>query len=167
MRATIHADGCSLGNPGPAGLGAHIICSGKTTEIAEPLGKTTNNVAEYSALIRGLEAALDMQATEADVFMDSELVVKQMLGLYKVKHDNIKPLHAKASALAKKFRKFTIRHIPREKNAEADKLSKLGAEMPLEAPKKTSSTKPQHPPAKKSDAPSRPGTGSNTQGSLF
>jgi ribonuclease HI len=128
LLATIHADGSSLGNPGPAGIGAVVVCGSMKHEIAAPLGKTTNNVAEYTALVRGLERAIDMGAKEAEVFMDSELVVRQITGRYKIKNEGLRPLFDQAVALSKMFKKFSIKNIPSEMNAEADKLSKLGAE---------------------------------------
>ncbi len=128
MRAVIHADGASSGNPGPSGLGVVILLNGTTHEIAEPIGMATNNIAEYSSLVRALERTLELGASEAEVYMDSELVVRQMLGLYKVKNAGLKPLFEKARALSKKFSDFSIAHLPREQNKEADRLSKKALE---------------------------------------
>ena len=128
MRAVIHTDGASSGNPGPSGLGVVILLNGKTHEIAEPIGEATNNIAEYSSLVRALEHTLELGASEAEVYMDSELVVRQMLGSYKVKNAGLKPLFEKAMALSKKFKDFSIAHVPREQNKEADRLSKKALE---------------------------------------
>ncbi len=125
-KISIFADGGSRGNPGPSGAGTALIDSdGKTlAEIATFLGTTTNNVAEYTALVQGLTYALDRYpAAEIEVRMDSELAIKQMKGIYKVKHPNLKPLHAEAKALASHFPKVSFVHIPREKNAHADRLA--------------------------------------------
>lgn len=135
MRALIHTDGASSGNPGPSGVGAVVEMNGKTHEIAEHIGTATNNIAEYTSLLRGLEKALALGASEADVYMDSELVVRQMLGRYKVKNEGLKPLFKRARALSKKFSHFKISHVPREQNTEADRLSKkaLESDPPTEA----------------------------------
>ena len=129
MRAVIHTDGASSGNPGPSGLGVVILLNGKTHEIAEPIGIATNNIAEYSSLVCALERALELGASEAEVYMDSELVVRQMLGAYKVKNAGLKPLFEKAMALSRKFKDFSIAHVPREQNKEADRLSKKALEI--------------------------------------
>lgn len=125
MRVRIHTDGGARGNPGPAGIGVAILDPGGRllAEVAEYLGEATNNVAEYSALIRGLERALELGATEVEVRADSELMVRQMLGEYKVKHEGLKPLHARAQALKTQFAHFDIAHVRREQNAIADALA--------------------------------------------
>jgi ribonuclease HI len=133
-RAVIHADGASLGNPGPAGIGAVVEIDGHVTEIARHIGITTNNIAEYSALIAGLEEASRQGIEAVDVRLDSELAVRQMLGKYKVKNEGLKPLYAKAQALARSFKKFSIRHVPREENTHADRLSKAGAKGRVSSP---------------------------------
>jgi ribonuclease HI len=127
-RAVIHADGACFGNPGPAGIGVVVELEGHTSEISRSIGQATNNIAEYSALIAGLEEASRLGAEAVDVRLDSELAVKQMLGKYKVKNEGLKPLFRKAKTLSKSFKKFSIRHVPREENTRADKLSKMGAE---------------------------------------
>jgi ribonuclease HI len=129
MRAVIYTDGASSGNPGNSGLGAVISLNGKTHEIAENIGIATNNIAEYSSLVRALECALELGVKEAEVYMDSELVVKQMLGQYKVKNEGLKPLYKKASALSGRFSAFSIKHVPREQNTHADKLSKKALDL--------------------------------------
>jgi ribonuclease HI len=126
-RAVIHADGASLGNPGDAGIGVVVEIDGQVTEIARYIGTATNNIAEYSALIAGLEEASRQGAEEVDVRLDSELAVKQMLGQYKVKNAGLRPLFVRAKRLSGSFGKFSIRHVPREENAHADRLSKIGA----------------------------------------
>jgi ribonuclease HI len=122
MKLTIFADGGSRGNPGPAASGAVVTdASGAVLrEIGTFLGVTTNNVAEWTGLITGLEAALELGATEIVIRLDSELVIKQLTGVYRVKHPNMIPLHAKAKGLLKKFRRADIAHVPRRQNAAAD-----------------------------------------------
>lgn len=123
-RATLFADGGSRGNPGPAALGAVLVdAEGRVLrEIAEYLGVTTNNVAEWSALVAGLEAALDLGVREIAVRLDSELVVKQLSGEYRVKHPNLQPLHARAKSLLRRFEHADVAHVRRKQNAEADAL---------------------------------------------
>lgn len=122
MKLTIFADGGSRGNPGPAAAGAVVSDDSGTVirEIGTFLGVTTNNVAEWTGLISGLEAALELGAGEVVIRLDSELVIKQLTGVYRVKHPNMIPLHAKAKALLKKFRHVDIKHVPRRENAAAD-----------------------------------------------
>ncbi len=130
MRAVIHADGASSGNPGPSGVGAVVDFKGEIHEIAEPIGTATNNIAEYSSLVYALKRAHELGASEAEVYMDSELVVRQMRGQYKVKNAGLKPLFEKARELSGKFSFFSITHVPREQNKEADRLSKKALENP-------------------------------------
>jgi ribonuclease HI len=122
MKLTIFADGGSRGNPGPAASGAVVTDESGTVvrEIGTFLGTTTNNVAEWTGLISGVEAALELGADEIIIRLDSELVIKQLTGVYRVKHPNMIPLHAKAKALLKKFRHVDIKHVPRRQNAAAD-----------------------------------------------
>ena len=125
-KIVIYADGGSRGNPGPSGAGSVLFDEkgGVIAEIATYLGTTTNNVAEYTALVQGLEEAARINKKAAiEVRMDSELAIKQMQGIYKVKHPNLKPLFAEAQQLAKGFTKITYTHIPREKNSHADALA--------------------------------------------
>lgn len=124
-RHELYVDGASRGNPGEAGAGAIIKDpSAKVVKrLKKFLGRTTNNVAEYSALVMGLEAARSMGIDRISVFADSELMVKQLNGVYKVKSEDLRPLYEKAAALSKGFKEFSIRHIYREKNAAADALS--------------------------------------------
>ena len=124
----IFIDGSSLGNPGEAGVGI-VIAQGEHTlkNIAEPIGRQTNNVAEYTALIFALKEALAMKAAEVSIYSDSELLCRQMSGAYKVKNEGIKNLFHEAHALIGRFDKVEIRQIPREKNGGADKLARLAA----------------------------------------
>lgn len=122
----VQADGGSRGNPGPAGYGAVVFAADGTTVLTEraaSVGRATNNVAEYSGLIAGLEAALDLGADVVAVQMDSKLVIEQMSGRWKVKHPDMKPLAARASALVGRFARVTFTWIPRERNKHADRLA--------------------------------------------
>lgn len=141
-RAVIYTDGACSGNPGPAGIGVVIHCDGTTIEIAEYIGNTTNNVAEYTALLRGLKEAQDMGVDEVAVNMDSELAIKQIKGLYKVKNAGLKPLFKQAMQLLSSFSKHSARHVPREQNTHADRLSKQGVDP--SAPPMKKITPPPH-----------------------
>ena len=117
-------DGASRGNPGPSGYGVYMTTDGgEIIEINGFLGTTTNNVAEYAGLLEALAVAEQEGATELEIVSDSELLVKQMLGTYRVKHPNLVPLHQKARLLVRKFRRFSIRHTLRAGNKEADRLA--------------------------------------------
>ncbi|MFN2460742.1 MAG: ribonuclease HI family protein [Candidatus Velthaea sp.] len=124
MKLTIFADGGSRGNPGPAASGAVVTDErgDVVREVGTFLGVTTNNVAEWTGLITGLEAALELGATEVVVRLDSELVVKQLSGAYRVKHPGLIPLYAKARTLLRKFANVDIAHVRRKQNAAADAL---------------------------------------------
>jgi ribonuclease HI len=130
-RITLHVDGASRGNPGSSGIGAVITdARGKTVrEISEYIGTTTNNVAEYTALIRGLEEALELGATSVQVNADSELLVRQVTGIYKVKAPHLRRFHELAVGLLSKFKEVKVTHVPRHLNADADKLATAGARM--------------------------------------
>ena len=123
-RYRLYTDGGARGNPGPAGIGARLLTSaGDVAEdLADYIGHATNNVAEYQALLAGLEMALDHGVERLDVFLDSELVVRQVNGQYKVKDAGLKPLHAQACLLLSRFHDVDVRHVRREQNAEADRL---------------------------------------------
>ena len=123
-RIEIYIDGGSRGNPGPAGIGVVILDERgkKIKDIAKYIGETTNNIAEYNALLYGLEEVLIIRADEILINMDSELIAKQLSGDYRVKDSNIKPLFERALNMLKSFKSFEIKHIGREKNKEADKL---------------------------------------------
>lgn len=120
--AILFADGGSRGNPGPSASGAVLLTPGGDVleEVGKYLGIATNNVAEWTALCIGLEAAARLGFRRLAVRMDSELVVKQIRGEYRVKHPDLKPLFARAQALRRKFEQFEIRHVPRKQNALAD-----------------------------------------------
>ena len=124
LNVRIWIDGGSRGNPGPSAIGVLLEDSGGTTiaTISRTIGVTTNNVAEYRALLAGLEKAREVGAAEVDVVSDSELLVRQMRGEYKVKSEGLRPLHAEARRRAAGFARFTIRHTLREHNAKADGL---------------------------------------------
>ncbi len=125
LSVLINIDGGARGNPGPAGAGVIIKTADDGTVIFEGgffLGKATNNVAEYHGLLEGLAAADKLQADVVEVLSDSELMVRQMNGQYRVKNAGLKPLYERACRLRDKFSSFTIRHIPREQNKAADKL---------------------------------------------
>jgi ribonuclease H / adenosylcobalamin/alpha-ribazole phosphatase len=122
----VEADGGSRGNPGPAGYGAVVrdAASGELlTQRSGGLGHTTNNVAEYQGLIAGLEAAADLGATEVDVRMDSQLVIEQMSGRWRVKHANLRPLATRAADLVRSFAAVRFEWIPRADNVDADRLA--------------------------------------------
>jgi ribonuclease HI len=124
VKVVVHVDGGSRGNPGPAAAAAVISAPDGTVldEAMQPLGETTNNVAEYRALLLGLERARDLGATEVEVVNDSELVAHQVNGRYKVKHPDLKPLHAAAIELLAGFDRSSMRPVPRAQNAQADAL---------------------------------------------
>ena len=123
-KATMYADGGARGNPGPAGSGAVLLDEHGTViaELMRFLGHATNNVAEYTALIIGLEEAHRRGIDDLDIRMDSLLVVQQMKGLWKIKHPGLRPLALRAGELLAGFPKRTIEHIPRERNSLADAL---------------------------------------------
>lgn len=125
LRLTVHIDGGARGNPGPAAAGVVVRCGDDGVSLREAgyfLGRATNNQAEYSALIHALEAAAELEADEVDVFSDSELLVRQMSGQYRVRNAALRPLFERARQLAGRFGRFALRHIPREQNTEADRL---------------------------------------------
>lgn len=124
MKAKLYCDGASRGNPGEAGIGCLILIDNKKIEISEYIGKTTNNVAEYKAIIRGLEETLKEGVDTIEIYSDSELLVRQINGTYKVKNKNLIPLNQKVKELINKFKKYSLIHINREDNSEADKLAK-------------------------------------------
>ena len=124
-RLILYADGAARGNPGPAGAGAVLLdAEGRiVAELTRALGRATNNVAEYSALILGLEEARRRGAKAIDVRMDSLLVVEQMRGRWRIKHPGLVPLALRAGELLASFPEREIRHVPREENVIADALS--------------------------------------------
>jgi ribonuclease HI len=119
----VHTDGAARGNPGPAAFAYTIARPGEPIiEENGRLGETTNNIAEYTALLRALERALRLGGRRLVVQSDSELMVKQMNGAYKVKHPGLQPLFAEANALTRQFDSVAFRHIRREENKHADQL---------------------------------------------
>jgi ribonuclease HI len=121
-------DGGARGNPGPAGYGVHIESADGTVlaELHGGLGIATNNVAEYNGLLAALQWAIDHGYRDVHVRADSELLVKQMRGEYKVKHEGLKPLVARARLLAMELDRVEFEHVRREMNKDADRLSNLG-----------------------------------------
>jgi ribonuclease HI len=130
MRLTVHVDGGARGNPGPAAAAAVIDGNGIHDGVSERLGIATNNVAEYRGLLLGLRRARELGATEVEVINDSELVAKQVNGDYKVKHPDMKPLHAEAMRELGRFDAWSIRSVPRAQNAEADRLVNQALDSP-------------------------------------
>jgi ribonuclease HI len=123
-KAVVHVDGGARGNPGP-GAAASVITSpaGEVLdEHAELIGTATNNVAEYRALLLGLRRARELGANEVELVGDSELIAKQLRGLYKVKHEALRPLHREAILALETFDRWSIRTVPRAQNAHADAL---------------------------------------------
>ena len=123
----LHFDGGSRGNPGPAGIGLTLTDTEGTPfyELGEFLGHHTNNFAEYTALLRGLHAAQTLGAAALAVRSDSELLVRQINGIYKVKNPGLKTLHAQALALIRTLRNVTVSHVYRQANTRADELANL------------------------------------------
>jgi ribonuclease HI len=121
---TVHVDGGARGNPGPAA--AACVVSSPDGEVlaerAELLGKVTNNVAEYRALLLGLRCARELGAREIEVIGDSELIAKQVTGVYKVKHEAMRSLHSEALRALRDFDRWSMRTVPRAQNADADAL---------------------------------------------
>jgi ribonuclease HI len=121
----VHVDGGARGNPGPAAAAA-VVTDASSGEVLDEatavLGETTNNVAEYRGLLLGLERARALGATKVSVVNDSELIAKQVNGEYKVKHPDMKALHAEALAALGAFASWSIRSVPRAQNADADAL---------------------------------------------
>jgi ribonuclease HI len=120
---TIHIDGGARGNPGPAACASVIARPGAAPlEVAARLGEATNNVAEYTALVRALERAADLGGRTLSIFSDSELLVKQITGEYRVKNADLRVLFDQAQALIRRFEKVTLQHVRREQNRRADAL---------------------------------------------
>lgn len=133
----IHTDGASRGNPGPASIGVVIAAQdGRIlVELGEALRPTTNNVAEYTAVVRALERAAELGARRVRMMMDSQLVVRQLNGSYRVKHADMIPLYRRVLELIQKFDSVSFEHVPREQNAEADRLANQaldGGSIPVE-----------------------------------
>jgi ribonuclease HI len=127
-RILIYTDGAARGNPGPAGLGA-ILRDAETgavlSELARFLGVRTNNYAEWTAVEDALREALALGASQVDLRMDSELVARQISGRYRVKHPDLKPIHARVMEMLGQLGGYTVGHVPRELNKDADRLSNV------------------------------------------
>ena len=127
-RILIYTDGAARGNPGPSGLGA-ILRDAQTgevlAELARFLGVRTNNYAEWTAVADALQEALRLGASHVDLRMDSELVARQITGRYRVKHPDLKPIHASVMAMLGQLAGYTVGHVPRELNKDADRLSNV------------------------------------------
>lgn len=123
-RLVVHVDGGARGNPGPAAIGVVVSAPGGEVldEIAERIGVATNNVAEYRAVLRGLQRAAELGAREVSLVNDSELVARQLQGVYKVKHPAMRPLYEEAIGALRGFDAWEIRSVPRAQNARADAL---------------------------------------------
>jgi len=130
----IYIDGASKGNPGPAGIGVIIIDAGQVIRnISVYLGHATNNHAEYTALIHALQEALLLKAEKIVINTDSELVCRQINGLYKVRSAEIMALYLQAKRLIPAFKEVSVRHIPRENNKGADKLANQAVQQAKDA----------------------------------
>jgi len=134
--AEMFCDGASSGNPGPSGIGVVInlndeeavrLGKNRTYRISEYIGEATNNVAEYTALLRGLEKLEILGIKKIRIFVDSELLAKQINGIYRVKHTNLIPLWTMTMNILKGFSDYSLTHIPREMNKEADSLARRAA----------------------------------------
>ena len=123
----IFTDGASRGNPGPAAIGAIIKDTGGNliTSISQPIGRATNNQAEYRAIITALEQAINLGVSQVEIRSDSELVTRQINGQYRVKTASLRPLYLKVKQLQGQLKGFAITHIPRQQNREADRLANM------------------------------------------
>jgi ribonuclease HI len=126
----VSCDGAARGNPGPAGAGSQLTTpDGEVVaEIAQGLGEATNNVAEYRAVIMGLDRARELGATDVVLRSDSQLLINQITGVYKVRTEHLLPLHRRVLQLAAGFERIRFEHVPRARNAEADRLANLGVD---------------------------------------
>ncbi len=133
-----YIDGGSRGNPGPAGYGVRVEdAAGRLVEeFHGALGVATNNVAEYRGLLAALRWAVDHGVTRLAIRSDSELLVKQMRGVYRVKHPNLQPLHREARTLAARLERVTFEHVRRELNADADRLANQAMDEAAAAPRR-------------------------------
>jgi ribonuclease HI len=127
-RLLIYTDGAARGNPGPAGAGAVL----RDASSGEIVGIRTNNYAEWTAVELALAEALRLGARQVDLRMDSELVARQISGRYRVKHPDLKPIHARVMAMLARLDGYTVGHVPRELNKEADRLSNVAIDDPRE-----------------------------------
>ena len=127
----VSCDGAARGNPGPAGIGVQITdeAGNVIAEIAEWIGETTNNVAEYTAAIEGLRRAAALGARRVHLRSDSQLLIQQLTGTYKVKAAHLRPLYDEVKGLLSGFDHVRLQHVPREQNREADRLANLGVDL--------------------------------------
>ena len=135
MRAILNTDGGARGNPGPAGIGVVLrTADGDVVEeLARGIGTATNNVAEYEAVIAGLELALNHGVTDLEILIDSELVVAQLEGRWKIKNDRLRTLAVAARSLMNRFENVAISHVRRAHNTRADRLANLGMDEAMVA----------------------------------
>jgi len=133
-KVIVYTDGASRGNPGHAGIGIVFMDEkgNVVKEISEYIGETTNNIAEYTALVTALKEAVEMNFEEIEVISDSELMVKQINGEYQVKNQGLKPLYSEACRLLKEFKNYYVRHVGREQNKRADALANQGIDDALD-----------------------------------
>jgi ribonuclease HI len=140
LRLLIYTDGASRNNPGESAIG--VVIKNDQQEVIETLseylGQATNNQAEYTALIRALESAQKFSPQEVQFYLDSQLVVRQMMGQYRVKDSGLMPLFMKARSLYHRYPKASIHHIPREQNGEADALANAALDKRLKETSKKS-----------------------------
>ena len=136
MKLIVHTDGAARGNPGPSAIG--IVIQDETGrvlyEASRCLGVNTNNEAEYMALLAALEYVKDQRPKEAEFYLDSELVVRQLQGQYRVKEPRLQTLHARATMLLNAIPKYSFHHVPRKENARADELANEALDAQIEPP---------------------------------
>jgi len=133
-KVIVYTDGASRGNPGHAGIGILFVDKKGDVikEISEYIGETTNNIAEYTAFVTALKEAIEMNFDEIEVISDSELMVKQINGEYRVKNQGLKPLYTEACELLREFKNHIVRHVRREHNKKADELANRGIDEALD-----------------------------------
>jgi ribonuclease HI len=122
----LYADGASRGNPGPSAIGAVLYAPAADdpiAEVSEAIGEATNNQAEYRAVVAGLERALELGVSDLLIRLDSQLLVRQVIGEYRVRSPGLKPLHRRVVSLLARFRTVAVEHVPRERNRVADALA--------------------------------------------
>lgn len=131
MKLDIYTDGAARGNPGPAGVGVVILDSTGNIkkELSEYIGEETNNVAEYQAIIAGLKSAKEFAPDIINIFSDSQLVIRQLTGEYRVRSQRLKPYYKQAKNLLNCFSDYNLQHIGRENNQEADRLANIGVDQ--------------------------------------
>lgn len=129
----IYTDGACRRNPGPMAIGVSIRdeLGAELDTVSDLIGRGTNNIAEYWAAIEGLKKAQILGAKQIELRMDSELVIRQIKGIYKVKDHTLQALHAEVMALLRSFEKYSVKHIPREDNGRADELANLAYEQSM------------------------------------